>query len=90
MSVSGPQEDTELFHNNFPFFFWLLRDVTQSIPTDCRDIKEYFLTRVRQLILKCWTEMTRELVKRFPKILSSSTENIAKLFFTAAVILIIS
>ena len=29
-----------------------LLDVTQSIPTDCRDIKEYFLTRVSQLILK--------------------------------------
>ncbi|CAH3030957.1 unnamed protein product [Pocillopora meandrina] len=51
-----------------PFFIWLLRDVTQSIPTDCRDIKEYFLTRVRQLILKCWTEMTKELIKRFPEL----------------------
>ena len=56
----------------FPFFIWLLRDVTQSIPTDCRNIKEYFLTRVRQLILKRWTEMTKELIKRFPEILSAS------------------
>ena len=56
----------------FPFFIWLLRDVTQSIPTDCRNIKEYFLTRVRQLILKRWTEMTKELIKRFPEMLSAS------------------
>lgn len=42
----GRQEDTEFFHKTFPFFIWLLRDVTQSIPPDCKDIKEYFLTRV--------------------------------------------
>ena len=61
----------------FPFFIWLLRDVTQSIPTDYSNIKEYFLTRVRQLILKRWTEVT-------------NSENIAKLFVIAAEILIIS
>ena len=72
VGASGPQEDTEFFHKTFPFFIWLLRDVTQSIPTDCRDIKEYFLTRVRRLILKRWTEMTKELIKRFPEILSTS------------------
>ncbi|KAJ7380884.1 hypothetical protein OS493_004467 [Desmophyllum pertusum] len=33
------------FHKTFPFFIWLLRDVTQSIPTDCNDIKEYFLDK---------------------------------------------
>ena len=70
VSASGPQEDTEFFHKTFPFFIWLLRDVTQSIPTDCRDIKEYFLTR--QLVFKCWTEIAKELVKRFPKKRSSS------------------
>ena len=35
VSASGPQlngEDTEFFHKTFPFFIWLLRDVTQSIP----------------------------------------------------------
>ena len=72
VSASGPQEDTEFFHKTFPFFIWLLRDVTQSIPTDCRDIKEYFLTRVRRLILKRWTEIAKELVKCFPKKRSSS------------------
>lgn len=46
-SMPGRQEDTEFFHKTFPFFIWLLRDVTQSIPPDCKDIKEYFLTRVR-------------------------------------------
>ncbi len=45
--MRGRQEDTEFFHKTFPFFIWLLRDVTQSIPPDCKDIKEYFLTRVR-------------------------------------------
>ena len=72
VSASGPQEDSEFFHKTFPFFIWLLRDVTQSIPPDCRDIEEYYLTRVRQLILKCWTEITKELVKRFRKKRSSS------------------
>ena len=78
VSASYSQEDLEFFHKTFPFFIWLLRDVTQSIPTDCRDIKEYFLTT--QLILKRWTEMTKELIRRFPE----------KLFVTAAEILIIS
>ena len=78
VSASDPQEDTEFFLKTFPFFIWLLRDVTQSIPTDCRGIKEYFSTR--QLILKRWTEMTKELIRRFPE----------KLFVTAAEILIIS
>ncbi|XP_020609271.1 guanylate-binding protein 1-like [Orbicella faveolata] len=45
-SMRGQREDTEFFHKTFPFFIWLLRDVTQSIPPDCKDIKEYFLTRV--------------------------------------------
>ncbi|XP_066019928.1 guanylate-binding protein 1-like [Pocillopora verrucosa] len=49
VSASGPQlqrEDKDVFHKTFPFFFWLLRDATQSLPPDCRNIKEYFLTRV--------------------------------------------
>ncbi|XP_078363547.1 guanylate-binding protein 6-like [Oculina patagonica] len=44
--MHGGQEDTEFFHKTFPFFIWLLRDVTQSIPLDCKDIEEYFYTRV--------------------------------------------
>ena len=40
------RDDAEYFHKTFPFFIWLLRDVTKSIPTDCKDIKEYFLKRV--------------------------------------------
>lgn len=46
LRMGGHHEDTEFFHKTFPFFIWLLRDVTQSIPPDCKDIKEYFLTRV--------------------------------------------
>ena len=45
-SMGMGQEDTEFFHKTFPFFIWLLRDVTQAVPPDCKDIKEYFLTRV--------------------------------------------
>ena len=39
-------KETEYFHRTFPFFIWLLRDVTQSIPSDCRNIKDYFLKKV--------------------------------------------
>lgn len=39
--------DSEYFHKTFPYFIWLLRDVTQAIPTDCRNIKEYFLKKVK-------------------------------------------
>ena len=45
-NLSSRCEDTEYFHKTFPFFIWLLRDVTQSIPPDCTDLKDYFLTRV--------------------------------------------
>lgn len=38
--------DSEYFHKTFPFFIWLLRDVTQAIPTDCSNIKDYFLKKV--------------------------------------------
>ena len=31
----------------FPFFIRLLRDVALSIPRDCKDIKDYFLKKVR-------------------------------------------
>ncbi|KAJ7380916.1 hypothetical protein OS493_004501 [Desmophyllum pertusum] len=39
-------DDQELFRNTFPFFIWLLRDVAQKLPSDCRDINQYFSTRV--------------------------------------------
>ncbi|KAM7440027.1 hypothetical protein ABFA07_010670 [Porites harrisoni] len=45
-SLSSRCEDTEYCHKTFPFFIWLLRDVTQAIPPDCTDLKDYFLTRV--------------------------------------------
>ncbi|XP_068705737.1 guanylate-binding protein 6-like isoform X2 [Montipora foliosa] len=45
-SMGACRKDTEFFHKTFPFFMWLLRDVAQSIPPDCEDIKEYFLKRV--------------------------------------------
>lgn len=38
--------DEEIFKNIFPFFIWLLRDVTLALPSDCKDIKDYFLTKV--------------------------------------------
>ena len=50
VSASGPLlsgEDTELFfHKTFPFFIWLLRDVTQSIPKK----KEVGKERERRLL----------------------------------------
>ncbi|XP_022804568.1 guanylate-binding protein 6-like isoform X2 [Stylophora pistillata] len=41
--------DSEYFHKTFPFFIWLLRDVTQAIPRDCIDIKDYFLKKLFQV-----------------------------------------
>ncbi|KAJ7380878.1 hypothetical protein OS493_004461 [Desmophyllum pertusum] len=38
--------NSEYFHKTFPYFIWLLRDVTQAIPRDCDNIKEYFLKKV--------------------------------------------
>ncbi|KAJ7380911.1 hypothetical protein OS493_004495 [Desmophyllum pertusum] len=40
------RDDQDLFRNTFPFFFWLLRDVSQKLPSDCRDFNQYFSTRV--------------------------------------------
>lgn len=46
-SVAGKRhQDSEFFHKTFPFFIWLLRDVAQEIPRDCRNIKDYFLKKV--------------------------------------------
>ena len=44
--------DSEYFHKTFPYFIWLLRDVTQAIPSDCSNIKEYFLKKVKFRIRK--------------------------------------
>ena len=41
-------KDIEFFNKTFPYFIWLLRDVTQSIPTDCKDIRDYFLKKVNE------------------------------------------
>ena len=38
--------DADSFREVFPFFIWLLRDVTLALPRDCGDIKEYFLKKV--------------------------------------------
>ncbi|XP_027041427.1 guanylate-binding protein 2-like, partial [Pocillopora damicornis] len=43
----GP-EDSDIFHETFPYFVWLLRDVTLSLPSDCSNVKDYFLTKVFQ------------------------------------------
>jgi len=45
-SQSRLVKNEDAFHKTFPHFIWLLRDVMTDIPDDCRDIKEYFLTRV--------------------------------------------
>lgn len=53
-TVSGaysPSQNSEFFHKTFPYFIWLLRDVTQSIPDDCKNIKEYFLKKVILVVL---------------------------------------
>ena len=44
------QEDSTFFYKTFPFFIWLLRDVTQDIPPDCVNIKDYFLKMVYLII----------------------------------------
>ncbi|XP_074618159.1 guanylate-binding protein 2-like [Acropora palmata] len=44
--VEARHDDAEFFHKTFPFFIWLLRDVTLRPPSDCKDIKEYFLKRL--------------------------------------------
>ena len=38
--------DSMYFQKTFPFFIWLLRDVTQAIPRDCSNVKDYFLKKV--------------------------------------------
>ena len=48
-----------MFHRTFPYFLWLLRDVTQAIPRDCKDLKDYFLKKVRQ---KCKNFASRNAV----------------------------
>ena len=53
-TVSGaysPSQNSEFFHKTFPYFIWLLRDVTQSIPVECENIKEYFLKKVILVVL---------------------------------------
>ncbi|XP_078366450.1 uncharacterized protein LOC144650604 [Oculina patagonica] len=42
----GGCDDQDLFRNTFPFFLWLLRDVSQKLPSDCRDLNQFFSTRV--------------------------------------------
>lgn len=45
-SQSRLVKNEDAFHKTFPHFIWLLRDVMVDVPNDCKDIKEYFLTRV--------------------------------------------
>ena len=42
--------DSVYFHKTFPFFIWLLRDVTQAIPRDYSNVKDYFLKKVSLVI----------------------------------------
>ena len=53
---TGGAKETEFFHKTFPFFIWLLRDVTQCIPRDCKDIKDYFLKKVRLQMPNVYTK----------------------------------
>lgn len=50
-SQSRLVKNEDAFHKTFPHFIWLLRDVMVDVPDDCKDIKEYFLTRVRMAFL---------------------------------------
>lgn len=52
ITTRRPITNEDAFHQTFPHFVWLLRDVMTDIPDDCRDIREYFLTRVR-IFRKC-------------------------------------
>ena len=45
-AVSAKKDD-KFFHKTFPNFVWLLRDALLSIPQDCKDLKDYFLKKVR-------------------------------------------
>ena len=38
----------EFFHKTFPYFIWLLRGGMQSIPSDCKDIRDYFFKKVNK------------------------------------------
>lgn len=62
----GPKtDDNELFHKTFPYFIWLLRDITQAIPSDCNgDIKKYFLKKVRKKRIYDLQYSNRENVRR--------------------------
>ncbi|PFX31411.1 Guanylate-binding protein 6 [Stylophora pistillata] len=42
----GSPADKNLFRNTFPFFFWLLRDVSLKLPRDCENFNQYFSKRV--------------------------------------------
>lgn len=44
-SKAGP-DDKDLFRNTFPFFIWLLRDVSNTLPPDCKDLNQFFAKRV--------------------------------------------
>lgn len=43
---NGTHDDQELFRKTFPFFVWLLRDVSLQLPSECRDFNHYFSLRV--------------------------------------------
>ncbi|XP_020604337.1 guanylate-binding protein 2-like [Orbicella faveolata] len=45
---SSTYKDSAYFRKTFPCFFWLLRDVTLSIPKEYEDIRDYFLRKVFQ------------------------------------------
>ncbi|XP_068674619.1 guanylate-binding protein 6-like [Montipora foliosa] len=44
--VGQAHGDSEFFHQTFPFFIWLLRDVMLKIPRDYKNPKDYFLKEV--------------------------------------------
>ncbi|XP_068715181.1 guanylate-binding protein 6-like isoform X2 [Montipora foliosa] len=64
----GRQEDMEFFHKTFPHFIWLLRDVTKDIPSDCKDVKDFFLKKVFKedsTAAGCNNEQVAESILRF-------------------------
>ena len=46
-AVSAKKDDDKFFHKTFPNFVWLLRDALLAIPEDYKDLKDFFLKKVR-------------------------------------------
>ena len=43
---TSTDKDSAYFRKTFPRFFWLLRDVTLTVPEEYDDITDYFIRKV--------------------------------------------